>query len=366
MRLRLAAPILALAALAACAEDPTPAAYAWTLPAHFPAPAVPADNPMSPQKAELGRHLFYDGRLSITGTVSCASCHEQRLAFTDGKAKAEGATGEITPRGSMSLTNVAYAPRLTWASPLVDRLEHQALLPMFGEAPVEMGLAGREDALLATLRADPVYQGLFRLAWPADADPFTLERVVQAIASFQRTLISADSPYDRFVAGDTKALTAQQQRGMALFMSERLECFHCHGGFNFTDAVDHQGKAEAEIAFHNTGLYDLDGQGAYPAPNTGLHAVTGRAEDMGRFRAPTLRNIAVTAPYMHDGSVATLGEVIDHYAQGGRAGGPLVSAFVPGFVISDAERADLIAFLDSLTDEGFLTDPRFADPWAAP
>jgi cytochrome c peroxidase len=161
---------------------------------------------------------------------------------------------------------------------------------------------------------------------------------------------------------------------MELFYSERLECHHCHGGFNFTEASVHAGSAFDAALFHNTGLYDLDGAGAYPAGNTGLYELTGEPADMGRFRAPTLRNVAVTAPYMHDGSVETLEEVIRIYEAGGRliedgpwAGdgrsSPLKSGLIPGFALTDDERADLVAFLESLTDARFLTDPRFADPY---
>ncbi|MFT5684450.1 MAG: cytochrome c peroxidase, partial [Myxococcota bacterium] len=174
-----------------------------------------------------------------------------------------------------------------------------------------------------------------------------------------RTLLSFTSPYDAHVGGDSSALSTQEKRGMELFFSERLECFHCHGGFNFTDAMDHSGMAIAEVAFHNTALYD-----PYPADNTGIEEITGEMGDRGRFKAPTLRNIAVTAPYMHDGSIATLSAVLDHYALGGRASqNVLKSEFVPGFVLSDGEKADVIAFLGTLTDSDFLTDPRHSDPW---
>jgi cytochrome c peroxidase len=335
-----------------------PEEYTWHLPRHFPRPQVPADNPMSAAKVELGRHLFYDPRLSRTGEVACASCHRQELAFTDGLAVSRGATGEATPRGSMSLANVAYASRLTWANPLVRTLEHQATLPMFGEAPVEMGLSGHEARVLAALRAEPRYPALFAAAWPGDGE-IDLQRVIAAIAAFERSLISATSAYDRYVAGDTAALSAAQRRGMALFFSERTECFHCHGGFNFSDAVDHAGLAAPEVAFHNTALYD-----PYPPDNRGIAEISGDPADRGRFRAPTLRNIAVTAPYMHDGSLPTLDAVIDHYAAGGRAPDNFnKSPFMVGFVLTTDERADLLAFLHSLTDQPFLTDPRHADPW---
>ncbi len=348
--------------------------FQWDLPAGFPAPKVPAGNPMTVAKVELGRRLFYDTRLSVTGRFSCASCHDQSKAFTDGKARAAGATGEQHPRGSMSIANIAYTPVLTWANPNMRELERQALLPMFGEHPVELGLAGKENEVIAKLKAEPRYQSLFPEVFAGEPDPFTIDNVTKAIAAFERTLISGDSPYDRYLNGERNAITASAKRGERLFFSERLECFHCHGGFNFSQTTDHAGKAFAEIEFHNTGLYNLDGKGAYPKENTGVHEITNREEDMGKFRAPTLRNIAVTAPYMHDGGIATLAEAIDHYAAGGRTirsgeykgigcRNPNKSAFVKGFRLTPREKRDVIAFLKSLTDEKFLRDPRYGDPW---
>jgi cytochrome c peroxidase len=246
---------------------------------------------------------------------------------------------------------------------------------MFGDNPVELGLRGKEAELLERLRAEPRYQQLFPLAFPDQDDLFSVASVVRAISAFERTLVSGTSPYDRFVyGGEADALSESAKRGGDLFNSERLECFHCHNGFNLQDSVNYQGKGALEIRFHNTGLYNIDGTGEYPAPNTGVHEITQRPEDMGRFRVPSLRNVALTAPYMHDGSIATLSEVIDHYAAGGRtiesgpyAGdgseNPRKSGFIVGFEISEQERADLIAFLESLTDEEFITDPAFADPW---
>jgi cytochrome c peroxidase len=345
------------------------------VPAHFPAPRIPADNPLSASKVELGRHLFYDRRLSRTGHTACATCHVQARAFTDGKARAVGDTGEVHPRGALSIVNAVYVSRLGWQNPLLDRLEDQARVPMFGEDPVEMGLTGREGAVVALLRSDPPYPRLFHDAFPGDADPFTTANVTRAIASFERTIISGRSPYDRFVGGDASALGAAAKRGMDLFLSERLECFHCHGGFNFSDSVTHAGSVAAERAYHNTGLYNLGPSGAYPPGGGGLYEATHDPADMGRFRAPTLRNVAVTAPYMHDGSVPTLEAVLDHYAEGGRtvAEGPYAgvgsknphkSEFVAGFVLTPGERSDVVAFLESLTDEELLTDPRFGDPRA--
>jgi len=348
--------------------------FDWDLPPGFPVPKVPADNPVTAERVQLGRRLFYDERLSGNGAQSCGSCHEQARAFTDGRGRAVGSTGQDHPRSAMSLANVAYASSFTWANPTLASLEAQALVPLFGDDPIELGLSGSLDATIEALQDDEGYAALFESAFPDEQGEVSLDTITKALATFQRVLISGRAPYDRFVHdGEAGALSASAQRGLGLFFSERLECFHCHGGFNFSGAVTHVGKAFDENTFHNNGLYDLDGAGAYPRDNTGLFASTGVPSDMGRFKAPTLRNIAKTAPYMHDGSIATLAEVIDHYAAGGRnveqgpyAGdgrrSPLKSDMVPGFAITEHEKADVIAFLESLTDEDFLTDTRLSDP----
>jgi cytochrome c peroxidase len=349
--------------------------YEWALPPGFPYPNVPRDNPMTAGKVELGRRLFYDRHLSENQTQSCASCHRQELAFTDGRAHGKGSTGEIHPRGPMSLVNVAYSPALTWANPNVRKLEAQALVPMFGEEPVELGMSGKEDVLIRRLRDVQLYQKLFAAAFPEETDPFTISNIVKAIASFERTILSGDSPYDRYRNGDDpQAITESAKRGEALFFSERLECFHCHGGFTFTGTVDYLDKGFAEVEFHNTGLYNLKGKFSYPQPNLGLYTFTQQEEDVGKFKAPTLRNVAITAPYMHDGSAKTLEAVIQHYSSGGRtiASGPFAgsgaqnpnrSEFVKPFQLTPQERADLIAFLRSLTDQGLVSNPALSDPW---
>jgi cytochrome c peroxidase len=374
-RLRAGGMAVGLAAVVAACGPSDGASWDWGLPEGYPQPVVPADNPMNEAKVELGRRLFYDTALSGNQTQSCASCHDQARAFTDALPRSFGSTGEMHPRNAMSLTNVAYLPRLTWANPVLDSLEEQALVPMFGEHPVELGMAGQEEVLLRRLADASMYPELFADAFPTDADPISVGNVVRALAAFQRTLISHRSPYDRYVyEGDTEALSESARRGAELFFSERLECFHCHGGFNFTDSVRHDGSVDDAVPFHNTGLYNVDGRGSYPADNIGLMEITGDRRDMGRFRAPTLRNIELTAPYFHDGSAATLDEVIDHYVAGGRtieedpnagigAESPLKSIFVRGFVLSAEERADLIAFLRSLTDWELTRDPRFENPF---
>lgn len=368
---------LAVGALAAATwlgAGPAAARYTWDLPRGFPEPPVPADNPMSEAKVALGRHLFYDTRLSENGTQSCASCHVQALAFTDGRPRSVGSTGETHPRNSMSLVNVAYAATLTWANPTLTRLEAQAETPLFGAHPVEMGLR-RDGSRLVDLAADPVYARLVADAFPDLDGRWTWAEVTKALASFQRAIVSARSPYDRYhYARDDTAVSAAAVRGEVLFHSRPLSCFTCHGGVLFSGASVTAARPEAAETFRNTGLYNLGGLLSYPVPNTGLHETSGRREDVGKFKAPTLRNIEVTAPYMHDGSIATLEEVIAHYAAGGRtiASGPYAGAgrdnprkdpAIRGFALSDSQRADLVAFLRTLTDHAVLADPRFSNPW---
>lgn len=274
----------------------------------------------------------------------------------------------------MGLVNTAYASRLTWANPLLDRLEDQALTPLLGDSPVEMGMGGREAEIAALLASDDNYRSLAKASFPNDENPYSVLNAVRSIAAFVRSIVSYDSPYDRYLEGDLAALTPAAERGLELFFSEELECFHCHGGFNFTDSTTHANSNVDQVGFHNTGLYNLNASGAYPDDNTGLFDMTGKVRDMGRFKAPSLRNITLTAPYMHDGSIATLGAVIDHYARGGRlieegikAGdgrlSPFKSEFVDGFELTDEERADLVEFLSSLTDQSVVSDERWADPF---
>jgi cytochrome c peroxidase len=330
--------------------------------ATFPRPVIPVDNPMTAVKVQLGRHLFYDTRMSVNGKQSCATCHQQQFAFTDGRAHAQGATGQLHPRGSMSLVNVAYVPFLTWANPSITSLEQQALIPMLGEDPIELGLKGHEPELLETLRHDPIYQTLFPQAFPGPADPYTIPNVTKAIAAFERTIVSMRSPYDRYRwGGDQSAISDAAKRGEILFFSsERARCFQCHSGWNFSGPIQFEGSEKASIGFFNTGV------SAYAAPNRGLFEQTGKPEDMGKFRAPSLRNIAITAPYMHDGSLATLEQVIDHYAGGGKFDHPNKSHILRRLNLTGTDKGDLVEFLKSLTDEEMLHDPRWSDPGMQP
>ena len=366
-----------LASTSATQADPALAAGAIDPPRGFPPMRIPADNPPTPAGIELGRYLFYDPRLSGQGTQSCSSCHLQELAFSDGKATPIGSTGDRLLRNSPALVNVGYNATLTWAHPGLVAIEKQVLIPLFAEFPVEMGASGREETILARLRADARYQRLFADAFPDDPEPVTLHNLVLALSTFVRSLVSGDSAYDRYLAGETQALSPSALRGMEMFFSERFECHHCHSGFNFTASTVHANSTFSSANFQNNGLYNVDGAGGYPLGNRGVYEITANGNDMGRFRPPTLRNIALTAPYMHDGSIATLEEVIRHYARGGRVIetgadqgdgriSPLKSPLVPGFEIRDQELADLAAFLTSLTDETFVTNPKFSNPFTDP
>jgi cytochrome c peroxidase len=248
---------------------------------------------------------------------------------------------------------VAYNASYGWADEQRRTLEAQMEVPMYNEHPIELGMKDRDAEIVSRFaaRSDDVER--FRAAFPEEQPAVTMPHVVKAIASFDRVLLSGNSPFDRYLYQDDRSgVSPQQLRGSALFFSGRLRCSECHSSFNLSGPVRYEGAPMQPFVFHNNGLFSLD---------LGLFAQTRRKGDMGRFRAPTLRNIAVTAPYMHDGSVPTLRAAVEHYALGGHAG-PFRSDRIRGFQISPAEIDDLIAFLESLTDKDFLTNPALSDP----
>ncbi len=326
---------------------------------------------MTVEKVRLGRALFYDNNLSFNQQQSCATCHQQQYAFGENIAQSVGSTGEQHRRNAPALVNIAYNKTLTWAHDGLTELERQILLPMFGESPVELGITGHEEKVLSRFTTAE-YSQLFEQAFPGEAISFDL--IVRALASFVRSLISLNSPFDQYAyAGDDNALSASALRGMNLFFSEKLECHHCHGGFNFTQSTSHEKQLLDRRPFHNTGLYFVEQSNGYPLKDIGLAEVSTLARDNGRFRAPTLRNIEKSAPYMHDGSIATLSEVLDFYSAGGRnishgpyqgdgRNNPLKSPFMRGFTMTEQDKEDLLAFLASLTDQQFLTSQTFSEP----
>ena len=366
---------IALLFLGACADTNLDNAIEieWTLPAHFPLPLVPSDNPLRTESIELGRHLFYDTRLSGNESISCSTCHQQEFAFADTLALSLGATGQLGTLNAPSLSNAIYTRPLTWAHGGVTRIEEQLIGPMFGESPIEMGITGAEALVLDRIRSESQYATLFENAFPGQ--PVDFERIRYALASFVRSLLSYRSPFDGFIAGDKSAISSNALAGSELFYSSRLGCSACHSGFAFTSAALSQNSSDNQSSpYHNIGLYNLNGRGDYPEGALGRIEESGIPRDMGRFRVPSLRNIALTAPYGHDGSVATLEEFIRIYEAGGRntTTGPLAgdgrqspwrSEQLKHFELSDKERSDLIEFLESLSDIEMTNDPAHSNPW---
>jgi len=378
--------LLAISVFSCSEAEKKSSTYQWPIIDGFPKPQVPADNPMSVAKVTLGKQLFYDVNLSANKTQSCASCHIQAHAFAEPQITSVGSTGEKHRRNSPALVNIAYNKTLTWAHDGLTTIEQQLLLPMFGEDPIELGITNHETEVLARFNS-PRYQQLFQQAFPEqNGNTVTYDLISKALASFVRSLVSLRSPFDQYAyQNKDDAISASALRGMTLFFSEKFECHHCHGGFNFTQSTSHEKQLIDRRPFHNTGLYLVTnkvtnkttnkeiGNLGYPAHDIGLAEISTVAADNGRFRAPTLRNIEVSAPYMHDGSIATLSQVLDFYAAGGRnitSGeyqgdgrlNTLKSPFIKGFVMSEQDKTDLIAFLKTLTDKEFLTNPEHTKP----
>jgi cytochrome c peroxidase len=305
-------------------------------PAGFPAgpltDTAPADNALTEERALLGKRLFFDVRLSRTGEIACASCHKQEHAFSDPNPVSTGVKGRLGKRNAPALANLAWGASFFWDGRSAT-LEDQAGRPI--EDPNEMDTP--LSAVVAELQLDAEYQRAFRVAYDSEPSEVTLR---QALASFVRSLVSGASPYDRFLRGASTELTAAAQRGEASFFSEPVACFHCHP----------QGMLSNE-GFFNNGSFEEGG-------DVGREAVTARQGDRGKFKVPGLRNVAVTAPYMHDGSIATLEGVLEQYARGGR-GHATTDPQIKPFELSDGDKQDLLAFLESLTDESFLSDERF-------
>jgi cytochrome c peroxidase len=366
--------IISLIFLSACSEKkPDKPSYQWQIIKGFPKPKTPDNNEMTQAKVTLGRAIFYDKNLSANKTQSCESCHLQKFSFGENIKTSIGSTGQFHRRNAPALINIAYNKTLTWAHDGLTSLERQILLPMFSESPVELGITGHEEEVLSRFKTEE-YLHLFAQAFPDDfsKEKVSYDLIVKSLASFVRSLISLKSPFDQYAyANDDNAISASALRGMELFFSERLECHHCHGGFNFTQSTSHEKQLIDRRPFHNTGLYNVDS--GYPENDIGLAEISLQLKDTGRFRAPTLRNISISAPYMHDGSMASLADVLDFYAAGGRnieSGihqgdgrlNPLKSAFIKGFEMNEKDKKDLISFLESLTDQSFLTNPEFAKP----
>lgn len=361
MQLSSLAALASCLGLLGCMASPEPGPYAWSLPADVSPPPVPADNAMGRDKVELGRRLFFDRRLSSSGTVSCATCHEPEHAFTVPEAVHEGETGEATPRNAPSLLYVGYASYLTWGNLTLRTLEQQMLAPLFGDNPVEMGAGMGMRTIVDRLTRDETLQAGFAAAFAGLApEDVGWPEIIDAIAAYQRGLAPFQSPWDAHLAGDASALTPAARRGATLFASERLGCAQCHAGRLLSLAFPTDGTvASPQRAFASTGLYHepggpavyLDGSSSgYPHPNQGLAEFTQDPDDDGKHRIPSLRNVARTAPYMHDGSVSTLREVLELYSRGGRTDHPGRDPRLRTFALDEREVQDLLSFFASLSD----------------
>jgi cytochrome c peroxidase len=311
-------------------ETLTSGDYSTVLPLGLQAAAayIPDNNPMSVKKIELGRKLYFDARLSRDGSVSCATCHDPDKGFSDARPTSAGIGGQTGNRNSPTVINRLFSKEQFWDGRAAD-LEEQALGPI--QNPIEMGHT--LPAMTQGLEGIAAYAGEFEAAFGSPG--INADRVAQAIASYERTVVSGNAPFDRYQAGDTKAMSESAVRGMALFNdAQKANCVTCHAGFNFTDE-----------SYHNLGV-GMDKQ----FPDTGRYTVTKSEVDRGAFRTPTLRNITQTGPYMHDGSETTLQDVIAFYDRGGKPN-PNLSKEIRPLNLSDQEKADLVAFLEALTGE---------------
>jgi len=330
------------------------------------------DNPFTEEKASIGRYLFYDRRLSFNQTRSCASCHDPAFSFTDGYRRSVGALGDLHQRNSSPLINLVFNKHLTAADPSLLFPEEQISNPMFRVNPIELGWKGNEVMILKRLKEDPFYKAKMKLAFPNDEDPFTVKNIQYSLASFVKTIVSLNAPYDQYKENQ-RELSELEEQGMALFFSSRLNCSKCHGGINFSTPSVNDSDGDT-IHYFNTGLYNLNGTGDYPAYDQGLYEKTSDKSDKGKFRVPTLRNLTFTAPYFHDGSAETLDEVINVYEEGGRnkltgslkgdgRKNPFKHPLIIGFNLTAIERKALISFLFSLSDSSIIKNQSYSNPF---
>jgi len=304
------------------------------VPAGLPPIPWPEDNGYSPSRVELGKILFFDGRLSANGVVSCAFCHEPSHAFSGSTALSSGVNGKLEVRHTPTLINRAWGKSQFWDG-RAPTLESQVIVPLTN--PDEMGMT--VDQVVEKLQHIKGYAALFAAAFGDGM--IDVERVAKALASFERTIVSGNSPYDRYTLGDKSALTKQQKAGLNFF-NGKGECAECHSGPNLTTEK-----------FANLGI-GID----QPNPDPGLEAITKKRGDFGKFKAPTLRDLAHRGPYMHDGRFKTVGEVLDFYSRGGLANPHLDTRLTP-FYMDEQTKQNLLAFLASLNGEGWqkITPP---------
>lgn len=328
-----------------------PTDYQLEVPDWLGTPLIPADNPLTEEGIALGRMLFYDPIMSSDSSMSCASCHFQQMGFSDPAKFSTGVLGQQTSRNSMPLINLAFNPNGFFWDGRSASLEDQALHPVMDEVELNEDW----DNVVRKLQRHDQYPRRFRAAFGIEKrSEITKELTAKALAQFERTLISSNSRFDRIVYQNDGWLSDSEQRGKDLFYVEPINpdhpgCSHCHGGVNFTD-----------FSFRNNGIDTVATLNDFA--DKGLGIITGKIYDNGRFKVPTLRNIALTPPYMHDGRFQTLGEVLDHYKSGGH-GVENEDPNIIAFPLSEQQKQDMIAFLQTLTDTSFANNPKFANPF---
>jgi len=306
-----------------------------TIPQGFPNMNFPEGNELTEERWSLGKKLFYEKRLSVNNSISCGSCHKPSLAFTDSLAFSPGVFNRPGTRNSPSLANVGYHPYFLKEGS-VPTLEMQVLVPIQEHNELNHNIVD----IANELKLDPAYSKMSREAYDRELDPFVITR---AIANFQRTLVSGNSRFDSFqYQGNTAALSAEEQLGMKLFFSSKTNCSSCHRGFNFTT-----------YNFENNGLDSV-------YADNGRQRFTNDPADEALFKVPSLRNVGLTAPYMHNGKLSSLAAVINHYNSGGE-NHKNKSVLIQPLNLSQNEKAELLAFLHCLTDFDFVNDPKWRE-----
>ena len=341
---------ISLLTISSCVHDPviiesTPDAtpYYLDIPRGFPPMDIPLDNPMTVEGVALGRKLFYDTQLSGDNTQSCASCHQTEASYSDSNRFSTGIDGSVGDRNAMAVVNLGYAFSLFWDGRSAT-LEEQALEPVVN--PIEMKAKWPE--VLDILNADPQYREEFKIAF--NVDVIDSLDVAKAIAQFERTMLSGNSKYDKYIRGEV-FLTESEIRGKDIYNDETADCFHCHGTSLFSGFIYENNGVQQTMVDH------------------GLGNITGLSTDIGKFKPPTLRNIELTAPYMHDGRFNTLEEVVEFYNSGVNQSSPNISPVMlkanrPGgnLNLTTQQKADLVAFLKTLTDYDYVNNPEFTKP----
>ena len=323
------------------------------------------------QLRTLGRYLFFEKRLSVNQSKSCGSCHDPQLAFTDGYRRSVSALGENLKHNSPSLLNTQTYRLYDWANPTASDYIGQMQRPLYSHAPVELGLNKHWAEVKKFLEEDSLYATLFKRAFNQSKAEATQANIHEALAAYLNTLKTENSVYHQYLRGNKNVLAASALNGLKLFESEKLQCAICHTPPSFT--LNDTNHPNAEL-FVNIGLYNIQNQNTYPEGDQGIIAFSKKKSDDGKYKIPSLLNIAVTSPYMHDGSVQTLEEVIEIYSRGGRLiqSGPMAGdgalhknkhPLIKGFSITPEEKSDLVAFLHSLTDTSYLRQEHFQNPF---